>query len=246
MDIKRKSVILLNDEQCDFKKIKDNLKNDWDILVEQEDIDGKLEFNIGNTIVEISFQKEITKREDVEKEVKDSNYWENGIEDIKKIKSFIEVSILGKKDIEKIAKLFVKINASILKLSNTLGICDEIIALPAKVYIEIAQQLKDGELPVLALVNINFYKTDNGISSYTKGMVFFDKKEIEILDTDIEFSELFDFMLDIVDYVISSDIKLNDGETIGFSNEQQIPIVVSQGVAINEDSIKIKVTTENY
>ena len=99
MDIKRKSVILLNDEQCDFKKIKDNLKNDWDILVEQEDTDGKLEFNIGNTIVEISFQKEITKREDVEKEVK---------EEVKKETKLVEVQPQTIKAVEDFLKNTMK------------------------------------------------------------------------------------------------------------------------------------------
>lgn len=45
---------------------------------------------------------------------------------------------------------------------------------------------------------------------------------------------------DIANYVITEDVVLRDGETIGFSEEQKLPITRSKGVAVEGDSLKIK------
>ena len=52
--------------------------------------------------------------------------------------------------------------------------------------------------------------------------------------------DVYDFIFDIIYYVVGSDVELRDGETIGFSEEQKLPITVSKGVALEEDTIKIE------
>ena len=112
-------------------------------------------------------------------------------------------------------------------------------------YIEVAEEMKDDGFPVLDMVYIGMYRSDNGICGYTEGLKYFGKKEIEILDTDVEVFELYEFLIDIANYVIVSDVKLNDGETIGFSVEQKLPITLSKGVALDEETLKIEYNNEN-
>lgn len=57
--------------------------------------------------------------------------------------------------------------------------------------------------------------------------------------------ELYEFLIDIANYVITCDVKLNDGETIGFSAEQKLPITVTKGVVFEEDTIKIEFNNSN-
>lgn len=241
MDKKMKTgLILLENSSCNFKSIVENLKKDWDMIIENTLEDGTLSFNIGNNIIEMSLVKSKVSP-DVEKSVKNNLFWENGEEKVKNHESYIRLEISGGKDSLKIANLFVKIASVILKLENAIGIYTGVTILEAQMYTEVAAELKNNELPVLDLVFFGFYKTDKGICGYTQGLTFFDKKEIEVIDTEIEFGDLFDFMIDVVYYVITSDVKLCDGETIGFSPEQKLLITLSEGVAVEGPSIKIEV-----
>ncbi len=46
-------------------------------------------------------------------------------------------------------------------------------------------------------------------------------------------------MYTICEYVIVEDIELKDGETIGFSEDQKLPIKLSKGVSVPGDTLKI-------
>ena len=72
-----------------------------------------------------------------------------------------------------------------------------------------------------------------------RGNGIFRKKEIEVLDTNIDPFDLYNFIYDISFYVLSNDVELKDGETIGFSEEQKLPITISEGVSVEGESIKI-------
>ena len=55
--------------------------------------------------------------------------------------------------------------------------------------------------------------------------------------------ELRDFLLNLVCYVLDEDVVLRDGETIGFSAQQKLPIVRSKGVSLDGDTLKIAYPT---
>ncbi|MGN0624581.1 MAG: DUF4261 domain-containing protein, partial [Oscillospiraceae bacterium] len=51
--------------------------------------------------------------------------------------------------------------------------------------------------------------------------------------------ELYRFLLAISDYVITTDTHLKDGETIGFTEDQKLPITLSDGVSVEGQTLKI-------
>lgn len=61
-----------------------------------------------------------------------------------------------------------------------------------------------------------------------------------MLNTKAQPQELRDFLLDVAYYVISQNVTLNDGETIGFTPEQHLSITKSGGVALNGLTLKIE------
>ena len=69
----------------------------------------------------------------------------------------------------------------------------------------------------------------------------FGRDEIEVYtDTEqADFNEIHSFMLDIVTYILESDVTLNDGETIGFTEDQKLPITRSKGIALDGQTLKI-------
>ncbi|CUO76798.1 DUF4261 domain-containing protein [Clostridium paraputrificum] len=89
-------------------------------------------------------------------------------------------------------------------------------------------------------IYIGIYPSEKGFSAYTCGMDYFDKDEIEVINSKTTPSELYGFIYDIVSYVLEYNAVLNDGETIGFSEKEKLPITKSKGVAVEGNSIKIK------
>ena len=64
--------------------------------------------------------------------------------------------------------------------------------------------------------------------------------ELEILNNTHEPTDLHTFLCNISDYLISQNITLQDGETIGFSAEEKLAITRSPAVAgMAEETLKI-------
>ena len=61
-----------------------------------------------------------------------------------------------------------------------------------------------------------------------------------MLDSQATPAELREFLMDIALYIVEQDVTLRDGETIGFSAEQKLPITRSEGVYLPDDTLKIK------
>ena len=56
----------------------------------------------------------------------------------------------------------------------------------------------------------------------------------------MEGSEVYDFLLSILDYVLEQDVTLRHGETIGFTEEQKIKITESKAVYLDGNSLKLE------
>ncbi len=53
---------------------------------------------------------------------------------------------------------------------------------PPELYQEAAAPLDEGELPLLNLVWVGLYRTEEGMGAYTDGLRSFGKDELEVLD----------------------------------------------------------------
>ena len=67
----------------------------------------------------------------------------------------------------------------------------------------------------------------------------FGKEEIEVLDTQAAPGDLHSFLLDLASYVLEEDVTFHDGETIGFTEGQYLPISRSAGVWHDGMTLKI-------
>ena len=83
------------------------------------------------------------------------------------------------------------------------------------------------------------YRREGGLCAYTEGLRAFGKDELEVLDTRAEPEDLRGFVLDIASYVLEQDVTLRDGETIGFSEGQKLPITRSAGIWHDGMTLKI-------
>ena len=101
-------------------------------------------------------------------------------------------------------------------------------------------QQDDEALPILDWVWFGVYRTEECAGIYTYGMRKFGKEEMEVYAANADLNDVRDFLLDIVTYVLDCDVTLNDGETIGFSEEQKLRITLSDAVALDGKSLKLE------
>ena len=100
--------------------------------------------------------------------------------------------------------------------------------------------MEDGSLPLLNLGWPGLYRREGGLCAYTDGMRAFGRDEMEVLDADAEPGDLRGFLLDIADYVLENGVALQDGETIGFGEDQRLSITRSAGVWHQGMTLKIQ------
>jgi len=136
------------------------------------------------------------------------------------------------------------INASILRTSpDAIGVYqgNQTLLLPRGLYIDFADFLLEGNLPVILWIYIGFVGSEEGKNSlYTFGMKEFGKEEIEIIDSQMSRGDLHEFILPVLNYILSFDVTLKNGETIGFSEEQKIKITESKAVYLDGNSLKLE------
>ena len=99
--------------------------------------------------------------------------------------------------------------------------------------------LQEGELPIFNWIWFGLYRSDKGVCGYTDGLKAFGKDELEVLDADAQPVQVRDFMASLASYLLECDVTLQDGETIGFSQEDKHAITRSQGVALPGMTLKI-------
>ncbi len=85
--------------------------------------------------------------------------------------------------------------------------------------------------------------TERNPGIYTYGLRKFGKEEIEVY-APADLSDIRDFLMDIVHYILSDDVTLQDGETIGCSEEQKLAITLSEGIALDGMTLKLEYPDE--
>jgi len=139
------------------------------------------------------------------------------------------------------AKLYTKIISALIKQENCTGINVLGTVLNPDMYRDFTRYYEENDMfPVENMIFIGLYGSEEEkINAYTYGMEGFGKKEMEILFSSQSPEDVYYFLQGVADYVITSDVILQDGETIGFSAEQKIPISQSKGIAVNGITLKL-------
>lgn len=237
--------VLLDEVRFDAEKYVKDLKEDWnldyDFEITQEDNTIIADYN-GMIMTASLMPAPIPDNEAVE-QAKTNYRWEKAVEAAEKHKAHLLVSVINSGDVDNIegAKHYVKLLANATKQEGCLGINILGTVIHPQMYYDFAKLYEgNDDFPIENIVYIGLYGDENNtVSGYTYGLEQFGKKELEIIKSLEEAEEVYNFLASISDYIITSDVVLNDGETIGFSEEQKIQISVSDGIAVDGETIKL-------
>ena len=237
--------VLLDEVRFDAEKYVKDLKEDWnldyDFEITQEDNTIIADYN-GMIMTASLMPAPIPDNEAVE-QAKTNYRWKEAVEAAEKHKAHLLVSVINSGDVDNIegAKHYVKLLANATKQEGCLGINILGTVIHPQMYYDFAKLYEENDdFPIENIVYIGLYGVENNtVSGYTYGLEQFGKKELEIIKSLEEAEEVYNFLASISDYIITSDVVLNDGETIGFSEEQKIQISVSEGIALDGETIKL-------
>lgn len=233
------------DRGYSLDKVIQDLKSYWGLKVDEiEGDDNTATFKIDEELAALALIPAPIPAEEFESIYNYSYLWKDAEKEIKEHTQHAIVSLLDSNTpaVERYS-LLSKVNASILRTCETaIGIYQgaSTLLLPKNLYIDFADLLLEDMLPIQLWVYIGIINSDEKSSVYAYGMKEFGKSEIEIIDAKMNGSELYDFLLPVLDYVLRQDVTLRHGETIGFTEEQKIKITESKAVYLDGNSLKLE------
>ena len=242
--------VLLNSYNFDTEQIKAHLKNDWDIVLFEDHTDSNdpdianenaLIFDSDGMMAAVSFIEAPVPNGEAEHFAETNYMWPDAVSQTKTHIAQILVAVLdrGQPAIDA-AKLHTKVISCCLKLENAVGVYTSGTVFQPEYYIDVADLLKEDDLPVPNWVYFGVYASNGGISGYTFGLSLFGKSEIEIIDSAETPESVHDFLSNVSYYILKEDVDLKDGETVGFTEFRKFKITRSKGVALDGYTLKIE------
>ena len=129
---------------------------------------------------------------------------------------------------------------SLSQVDNVIGLYQYPTVYRPQTYIDGAKVLLQDEFPITCWVYIGLYRDKDGLwNGYTYGMEDFDKEEMEILHTKAGLIELYQFMVQIVTYLITQNDTLEPGQRIGSNADHSYAVTRSEAVAFDGETLKI-------
>lgn len=240
------SFVLLGEHGYDLNRLAMQLKEDWGIVLEEGDVDsekGVITAEADGMMVAVSIMGGPVPYEEVMANARTNYAWQDAVSVAENHKDHVMVAVLRRdQPLLDAGQLLVKLLASTAKDDHVTGINTLGSVLHPLAYSEMAEMaIKGDQYPVMNLVFVGLYSRDEGktCSGYTYGLEVFGKDDMEVLDSNQDREALYSFLYDIASYVILSDVTLKDGETIGFTADQKLPITYSDGVALGSKTLKI-------
>lgn len=234
--------VLLTDANLDWPRFRHALTEEWHLNISDDEVkDGTVVMRVNDFLVACSLMPNPVPDGEAEECAKNSVVWKDAAAEVAKHKAHCLIAIMSKNGTKtEQAEVFTKVAAAMLTLKNTIGIYKYPTVYESSYYKKVAGVMNHGEFPTPVVIHVGMYLTEGGkLSGYTAGMKYFGKDEIEVLGSNAQPGELYSFLTSIAEYVILEDVTLNPGETIGFTEEQKLPITKSKGEALPFDTIKI-------
>lgn len=235
--------VLLENDTWDRDAVFEGLRKDWSI-----DLRGKLEANEDSIIAEyeghmvvISLFHSPVPNQEATRNARNNYMWPKAEKMAQRHSAHIVVAVMqGDNNPIETGTLLAQIMATCCQQKGVIGVYTMGTVYEPNFYREVALSTNEGEFPLLDLVWFGAYKNAQGMSAYTYGLANFGKLEMEILNSQADPSEVLAFISSIAHYVITEDVTLNDGETVGLSGRDRRRITKSAGVALEgQETLKI-------
>lgn len=235
------ALVLLGDDSWDVDSVLSNLRSEWGVVLGSPERDGEsVVGTIDGDLLAIHHVHGPVPGGDLEEEASGNYLWKGAADAVRSHASRLVVALVsGEGDPLDSGLSFVKAVESCARLPNCVGIYTCGTVLEPSSYIEGAQEIKRGDLPLDDLVWFGMYRTPEGINAYTNGMAAFGRDEIEVVGADDAPARIAAFLYDVAYHVLVNGTVLMDGDTVGFEDGQHLTVRRSPGVSVDGITLKI-------
>ena len=233
-----------NGETFDLDKLVEHLKTHWNLKVyDIERGDRASSLTIDEEVVAFATISHQIPWDDIKVTAPYAYNWKTAENDLQNHNSHMIVTIIhSEKSPLDSFRIFTKVLSSLLATSNSIGVYqgNQTLLIPKKQYIESAEVLKENKTPFDLWLYIGLRKTEKGNNVYTYGLTFFDKLEIEVVDSKLDLQEIYLYISNICCYIIGSNVTFKNGETLGYTDEQKIKIRQSKGQFVDGQTLRLE------
>ena len=234
--------VLLSKAKWNSAKLAADLKSDWGIENDPNNVsDEAVVIKTDDATLCVAHMGFPVPGGEAEEYARFNYLWTDAEKVARKHKSHLMATVLTDKltDFEA-AKLLTKLVCSCLKQKYVTGVFNDAAVVSPSQYVKFAQPLLDDKFPVGNWVWLGIAEHDGKSGFYTWGLRDFGKEEIEMFgDEDSDINEMYSRLFNIVSYVMNDDVTLKPGETIGYTEDERLPITLSKGWVISGETLKI-------
>lgn len=238
--------VLLTTPSFSAKQLLNDLQQDWQLTAQNpERQEDSITFSIGDFLCVLGLLPAPIPNDEAVHRAKLNYLCDDAVSVAQAHRAHLMVTVINQAEGNEIEgmKLYSKLIATALNQSTATAVYTSGTVFTAPFYQKVAKQyLSNDDNPIMLWVFIGLGQNQEGNQLYTIGMNKFNKDEMEILNNSLPMQTLHNSLLSMCSYIISANLTLKDGETIGFGETQKWQITRSKSVyAESEMSLKIGV-----
>lgn len=196
--------------------------------------DNTISFQLGEDKVVVSSMRESIPWSDLKGPCRAAWYWPDAAEQLRRHEGhFLVVVVPGSADRKSAAIKLTKVTAALVESSPATGVLwggSGTVHAPEP-FCQTAAEIASDRLPVEIWVGFGLIPEGGEAHSvFTSGLEEFGMQEIEIHGSRRAPQFLYERLFDVVHYVLRKDVVLHDGETIGITDTERIPIRQTQSI----------------
>ena len=173
-----------------------------------------------------------------------SHVWSDALKNASRHESHIILSVFTTlTDLVDLSIQFTKVASSILTNTKSIGIYlgGQSLILSNEYYVRNTQSMTNTNLPLGNWIYFGLRENNSKRNGYTIGLKEFGFKEIEIIDSEKTFEEIYKILYDLSHHVLLSQTDLRPGETFGYSQTEKLAIDIGAGEFQDGETIKVTV-----
>ena len=234
--------VLLKDTEIDFDALSDALIQAFDVTDENCTRDAQtLVFSLESNMISVALMDTPVPDGEAEFYAEGNFLWREAVETTKQHQAHLLVAVLNREANAIEAASFFTDTVNLCSMeTKALGIYTTGTVYEPSFYNEWAGKLRNGEMPLPLWVYVGLVRDENGLSGYTYGLTLFGRLELEIIGTSRSHEELYNFLYNVCEGILSEGMYFHDGETLSFTSDQRLTITKSKAVYVEGDSFKIE------
>ncbi len=234
--------VLLSEPQWSKAQLIRTLWEEWGIDAREDSGSGddSLLFYAGGMIVTVSLTAAPFSDQELELQAADNDVWTDALDVAAMHQAYLTATVFGS-DAEplELALLHTKLIAGCCRQESAVAVSSNEILFAPDIYLRLANMIRRDQLPVFNWVWFGISCRGNGVCGFTRGMRFFGKDELEVLDSCADLCEVQNILRTAAVQILTEDARPADGDRLELPDFGGVSVSRGEGVFARGMSLKL-------